>query len=460
MGDYDHNITIRGTDEKEKRYDLAVSGEFAHSGANNGTVQNDDKISGARARGHVATGVDSYKFTGELVSLRIDYGTSSAEILLDGKAIDPTEYPSKLLVVSSTDDSPAATYSFTVSGRLEGVSVGNASVNNSDKVQKKRATGMVSSGKDAYAFGGDLSWVSAEDGLRAAVNGEQQSISAASHPVEARSVSRDVGKLRSKVKSLKKKVSSKSASNGASGSVRVETEIPELGVVSRPLSTQTTRAYYVAPDGSFDANGTKDDPLCCLQAFLAACPERIQHDTEVHVANGHYDCGHIGPAIHSGLIALKGEAVLHVVGNEKDRSKVVHSHGYNLTVLGTKQQHFKIEGMEFHGLSQHCGPLKLVNVRIINNHAQSAAYAGKNVTLWAKDCVFGDGSDTYGFWTGNGITNVYLKGDSHVRAKQAAVSARGGSTYRAHRSVTFHANKKFEQESGTVCQHGKNVHHE
>ena len=141
-------------------YSVTVSDsiEAAHS------VESDDSVSGSTANGTVGSGVDSFGFSGEISSLRVD---GDADVLVNGTKVD------LLTIGRSSDSSGSVKYIVETSGQVIKARTSAASINSFDKVSGSRAFGRVVGGNDAYwVIGGDVLDVSAFGGnVETDVNG-------------------------------------------------------------------------------------------------------------------------------------------------------------------------------------------------------------------------------------------------------------------------------------------------
>ncbi|MFH5800005.1 hypothetical protein [Haladaptatus sp. CMAA 1911] len=91
-----HLVIFGGSPGTVIRYEFAVSGRLTKSGDADGapiadryvTVDEEDELSGNRARGAVAGGGDAYRFSGDLTAFEIDGG---ATVYLNGRRVNPNE---------------------------------------------------------------------------------------------------------------------------------------------------------------------------------------------------------------------------------------------------------------------------------------------------------------------------------------------------------------------------------
>jgi peptidoglycan/xylan/chitin deacetylase (PgdA/CDA1 family) len=139
---FPRTLTIGGTGSYAS-YSLTVSGGLeARSG-----LTDEDEISGSSASGAVGGGRDSYRFSGEIVAFDFD---GEADLFVDGERTDPaTLFSRSLTVVGSGSYS---SYNFTVSDSL----VAAGGLTGEDETSGSSASGAVASGRDRYAFAGEV----------------------------------------------------------------------------------------------------------------------------------------------------------------------------------------------------------------------------------------------------------------------------------------------------------------
>ncbi|RJS95533.1 hypothetical protein D3261_19475, partial [Halococcus sp. IIIV-5B] len=97
--DYSKNVlSVVGTGSPTD-YRFSVSGSLEKSTANNGTLGDEDEVSGSSAEGYVSGGTDSYVFSGELRTITLD---GNATVTLNGNEINPEDYSKNVLSVVGT----------------------------------------------------------------------------------------------------------------------------------------------------------------------------------------------------------------------------------------------------------------------------------------------------------------------------------------------------------------------
>ncbi|RJS95662.1 serine protease halolysin R4, partial [Halococcus sp. IIIV-5B] len=149
--DYSKNVlSVVGTGSPTD-YRFSASGSIEKSTANNGTLGDEDQISGGTVEGYVSGGTDSYVYSGELTSFTLD---GNAIVTLNGQEIDPETYSQDILSIEGTG-SPTD-YRFSVSGSIEKSRANGGTLGDEDNVLGNTATGYVSGGTDSYAVEGEI----------------------------------------------------------------------------------------------------------------------------------------------------------------------------------------------------------------------------------------------------------------------------------------------------------------
>ncbi|WP_273837687.1 hypothetical protein [Halococcus sp. PRR34] len=147
------------------RYQLTVSGDLGKSTARGATIDPNDTISGSTATGQGGDGgVDSYGFSGEITQMDVD---GDVTVYLDDEVIPQDKYLGNVLSFYGTGSS--AEYTFSVSGELSGYE----GLNGPDTISGSSATGSVSSGRDRYAFAGEVTDISADGDIDIYLNGNE-----------------------------------------------------------------------------------------------------------------------------------------------------------------------------------------------------------------------------------------------------------------------------------------------
>ncbi|EMA52074.1 serine protease halolysin R4 [Halococcus salifodinae DSM 8989] len=183
----DHTLKIDGTGPLTE-YIFSVSGDLAEHKAINGP----DSISGPNASGSVGGGRDVYAFSGEITDISVD---GPADIYLDGEAVTVAELLPNVLELDG--QGPYTDYEFSVDGNLVGYKaingadnidgsraytdyefsvdgnlVGYKAINGADNIDGSRAAGGVGSGRDIYAFSGELTDISLDGAVDVYLNEE------------------------------------------------------------------------------------------------------------------------------------------------------------------------------------------------------------------------------------------------------------------------------------------------
>lgn len=150
-----HTLVVESDDVSgATEYTVEVSGGLEQvSGALHGrsvSVQSGDRVDGGSATGRVGGGTDGFLFTGELTSVDMDV-PSNAEVYVDGKE-------AHTVVITGRGHGGSTDYTLEVTGRLRqagGSLYGrDVSVQSSDDVSGRRATGAVSTGADGFWYTG------------------------------------------------------------------------------------------------------------------------------------------------------------------------------------------------------------------------------------------------------------------------------------------------------------------
>ena len=234
--------------------------------------------------------------------------------------------------------------------------------------------------------------------------------------------------------------------------VRVEEEIPQWGVVSRPLTTRRSREFVVDAERGDDGNpGTENDPLSTIQEGFNRLPVFVQHDTTIRVAAGTYT--EEEPAIHTGPIVQKAQCTLRLVGDSTEPERVDVRSGINSTYQG-KQSHYTIEGISFDGLSQFAGPVDLRDCVFRGN--DDAAISGKNGRVFAKRCRIGSPEDRYAIWST--LMESYGLVNCDLVAGETAIKANGPGTHRLSSGCSIDAPDAFDADSGSLITYGEELY--
>jgi lipopolysaccharide export system protein LptA len=134
-------LTIKGPGSRTE-YDFTVDGAVEKSTANGASINPSDRVSGSSAQGFVVSGRDSYVFSGEVTQL-----------VFDGRARITLDRSERTITVEGKQS--GATYAFSVSGDVEGISH-EPNVRHNDTVHAHGAEGFVHWGSDTYRYTGDL----------------------------------------------------------------------------------------------------------------------------------------------------------------------------------------------------------------------------------------------------------------------------------------------------------------
>jgi hypothetical protein len=167
-------MTLEGTDDTEKQYELTVSGELEQSNAGGASINPDDSVSGSTATGFIYGSADSYEYTGEVTDLEVSDGIV---VFVNGTRVDPAtlgpdpDFSNVLTIQGSGRKSED--YELTVGGDLIKSTANGATVDSGDTVSGSTATGTVAGGADSYEFSGEVTDFEVDDGATVTLNGTE-----------------------------------------------------------------------------------------------------------------------------------------------------------------------------------------------------------------------------------------------------------------------------------------------
>jgi hypothetical protein len=213
-----------------------------------------------------------------------------------------------------------------------------------------------------------------------------------------------------------------------------------LGLVDRPLQTTGERTVHVAPDGSDDAAGTKDDPLATVQEAFNRTPVFIYHEWTIDVADGEYLTGKDNFATRTGLHLVWAADNFTLLGNT-DNPENVTINALNAKFFG------KLEDCQFRGISvkyltQFAGPAFIRDCRFLGKRyrpSKTAALSGKNGNVDVGRSQVGNQEEPPDYAITNSLYDNYLLKACEVYAndyvvdnsysKQARVQIAGNTTW-------------------------------
>jgi len=148
-------LSVVGSGSKAT-YAFAVSGGLKKSTDRNASINDGDTVSGSTAKGAVAGGTDSYRFSGDVSAFTMD---GDATVYLNGTQVDPaslggTTLPNSI-VVDGTGGAGSSSYSFEVTGDVQKDRAAG-SVESADAIDGSSVSGSVAGDVDAYRFSGDV----------------------------------------------------------------------------------------------------------------------------------------------------------------------------------------------------------------------------------------------------------------------------------------------------------------
>jgi hypothetical protein len=152
-GEFPDNTLTIASDDESASYELTVSNELGKTNGMDATIDDNDEVSGTTASGQVGEGGrDSYGYTGEITSFRLD---GDATVFVNGTETSLDDLPDNTLTISSQGG--RSTYELTVDGSIEKSTVNGATADDTDSLSGNTATGQVGEGgRDSYTISGDI----------------------------------------------------------------------------------------------------------------------------------------------------------------------------------------------------------------------------------------------------------------------------------------------------------------
>jgi len=154
-----------GDTEDPVSYDLSVSQELEATES----VDAHETLTAASASGRIYSGVDAYRFAGELDSLSAD---GDIRVFIDDQPVDLSEYDvvdRKTLRVEPGVSDHTVSYELSVSGELTGTDTVDAH----ETVGESSVSGLILSGIDEYTFTGSIWDLWADGDIRLFVDGTE-----------------------------------------------------------------------------------------------------------------------------------------------------------------------------------------------------------------------------------------------------------------------------------------------
>jgi len=160
--DLTETLKIESTTEGTANYSVTVSEDIE----GDGTLNDEDSVSGTTAEGAVANGADGYNYAGEITEFTYD---GQLTVYRNGEQVDPdalgmdnrAALPN--WVVFDGTDADGSDYEFAVTGNIE-KSPDLGSVEADDEVSGGEVSGTVDGDKDGYRFSGDISSLQIDGG--------------------------------------------------------------------------------------------------------------------------------------------------------------------------------------------------------------------------------------------------------------------------------------------------------
>lgn len=211
----------------------------------------------------------------------------------------------------------------------------------------------------------------------------------------------------------------------------VPNPVPSDGHVSRYATTKRDQEIVVDPN---EAGG--------VQKVLNRLPYRIEHNIKIRLADGNHTGN--GSSCRTGPTQVNSRGRLYIEGDHYNQCRVAA--GLNGTYGVAKQEHNKVTGIHWDGLSQFSGPIDLRNCRFSGfakpgaNSSGTAAISGKNGQVHAKGCLIGESLDDYAIWAT--LMEEYSLTDCTLRARVAAINAAPGCNVGTY-GCTIDAPRKF-----------------
>jgi len=133
--------------------------------------------------------------------------------------------------------------------------------------------------------------------------------------------------------------------------VHTPEELDYPRVAKRPVVSTSSFELYLDPAGDDDAAGTAGDPIATTQEMWSRLPHIIQHDVNIHFADGTYTADGSSSNSENSPIIYVGQskqAGLTFEGNTDNPSNVVISTGwFNLQIASNALHHTTWKGIEF-----------------------------------------------------------------------------------------------------------------
>jgi len=135
-----------------------------------------------RVHGGISADVDTQNVTGSpdltppagapMTAVEAASGSSSTSSTSDSTTTTTADDLPNTISISGGSSSNIVSYSFTVSDALEKSTAGGASIDDGDTITGTTANGAIAGGTDSYAYAGDITAFTVDDGATVTVNGE------------------------------------------------------------------------------------------------------------------------------------------------------------------------------------------------------------------------------------------------------------------------------------------------
>lgn len=219
-----------------------------------------------------------------------------------------------------------------------------------------------------------------------------------------------------------------------------------FGLVDRPLQTTGERTVHVAPGGSDDGAGTKDDPLGTVQEAFDRTPVFIYHPWTIDMADGEYLTGKDDFATRSGLHFVWAADNFTLLGNT-DNPENVTINALNAKFAGGKHNNCHFEGFSVKHLTQFAGRAWVRDCRFLGKpyrEGTTSALSGKNGLVDIGRSQIGNRADPPDYAIQPSLYDNYLLKACDVYSKNYIVD----NSYSKQARVQISGNTTWETSYG------------
>lgn len=248
--------------------------------------------------------------------------------------------------------------------------------------------------------------------------------------------SHDHSRIWSAIRGLKDSIASiggGSNSGGSVSNVAVQNESRGLGVVSRPLTTQSDMELHVGNGCAYNT----------LQSAVNDVPHLIQHNVRIVVHGSTNDSAgvHIGPFFMAAHVNFEVEGT----------NDATIGTGVNINIRG-KLDHIQFSNLTFEWVSQ-CIEARFDNCTFNGNG--HAAFSGKEGGKMLINCTIGSGSDEYAVESiGNEMVELR---NCTLNGNKAAVKGTATSVHTFTGTNQINAPEKYVGYANEVWSSGKRL---